>query len=547
MKKVKLSNFITLLTICFLGIQFISSQSLENKIDDILKKEFKSNETGIAALVAKKGKVIYRKAFGKANLELGVDMTPDNVFRVGSITKQFTAVSILMLEEEGKLSLQDDITKFIEDYPTNGEKITIHHLLTHTSGIKSYTSMQKFGEVVTKDESPLKFIDFFKNEPVDFKPGEKYLYNNSGYFILGYIIEKVSGKSYSDFIQERIFDKLGMNNSYYGSHTTFIKNRASGYQKNGGDFSNAQYISLSLPYAAGSIMSNVDDMLKWQTAISKNTLLKQETIQKAFTNYTLNNGEKINYGYGWSLNEISETPTIEHGGAIPGFLSMGVYVPSDDVYVILFSNCGCKSPENLAVEIAALTINKPIFEAANKVELSDEEMKKWLGTYQFENGTVRYITLDENQLYSQREGSSAKFKIYPTSSNEFSFEDGLMSYVFSEEAGKKKILFKREKGVFVRKETPKEKEEIKVEAFILKGYEGSYELQPNFVITITAKNNQLFAQVTGQPQFELFAESKTKFFLKVVKASVEFHQDEVGKTNALTLFQGGREIKVNKQ
>ncbi|CAL2103237.1 CubicO group peptidase (Beta-lactamase class C family) [Tenacibaculum sp. 190130A14a] len=527
------------------------AQSLENKIDKILNEQFKENETGISVLVAKKGKVVYRKAFGKSNLELDVNMTPENVFEVGSITKQFTAVAILMLVEEGKLSLQDDITKFIPDYPTKGNKITVHHLLTHTSGIKSYTSMQKFGEVATIDKEPLKFIDFFKNEPMDFNPGEKYKYNNSGYFILGYIVEKVSGISYPKFLEERIFKKLNMNASYYGSHRKLIKNRASGYQKRNGTYSNARYISLTLPYAAGSIMSNVDDMLKWQIAISKNTLLKKETLDIAFTNYTLNNGEKINYGYGWSLDELNDVATIEHGGAIPGYLSMGVYVPSHDVYVIAFSNCGCKRPTNLALEITALTIGKPMFNETNKVTLSKEALNKWVGTYEFDNGAIRYITLEGEQLYSKRDGSSQKFKIFPTSVNEFSFEDGLISYVFSEKEGKKRVLFKnrinKEKGIFSTKKAPKEKEEIKVAANVLKKYEGKYELTPGFVITITAKEQQLFAQATGQPQFELFAESPTKFFLKVVAASVEFHQDEQGNTNALTLFQGGREMKAKKQ
>lgn len=546
-----MKKILSLLLVCLVLTSTSFAQSLEKKIDNILSQQFDKNETGISVLVAKKGNVVYRKAFGKANLELDVAMSPKNVFEVGSITKQFTAVAILMLEEEGKLNLQDDITKFLPDYPTKGQKITVHHLLTHTSGIKSYTSMQKFGEVATKDEEPLKFIDFFKNEPMDFNSGEKYLYNNSGYFILGYIVEKVSGMSYPKFLEENIFKKLNMDNSYYGSHRKLIKNRASGYQKRGEDYLNAQYISLTLPYAAGSIMSNVDDMLKWQKAISNNSLVKKETIQKAFTNYTLNNGEKINYGYGWSLNELNGEPTIEHGGAIPGYLSMGVYIPKEDVYVIAFSNCGCKRPTNLALEIAALTMGKPIFKESNKVSLSKEELNKWVGTYEFDNGAIRYITLEDNKLYSEREGSSRKFKIFPTSANIFSFEDGLISYVFSEENGQKRAFFKnrinKEKGVFSTKKAPAVKKEIKVAANILKKYEGKYELRPGFVITITSKEQQLFAQATGQPQFELFAESPTKFFLKVVTASVEFHQDEQGNTNALTLFQGGREMKAKKQ
>ncbi len=477
-------------------------------------------------------------------------MTSENVFQVGSITKQFTAVSILMLLEEGKISLEDEITKFIPDYPTKGKKITVHHLLTHTSGIKSYTGMQSFGEVMTIDKSPLKFIDFFKNEPMDFDPGEKYKYNNSGYFILGYIVEKASGMSYPKFIQERIFDKINMNSSYYGSHKKIIKNRASGYQKRG-EFSNAQYISLTLPYAAGSIMSNVDDMLKWQTAITTDVFVKEATIDKAFTNYTLNNGDKINYGYGWSLNEINDLPTIEHGGAIPGYLSMGVFVPSKDVYVILFSNCGCQSPTNVALEIAALVSDKPKYTKENKVKLSSKELKKWVGAYQFDNNAVRYITLKDGQLFSKREGSPQEFKIHPTSKNTFSFEDGFISYDFSIKDGKKVALFKnrinKAKGVFVDKKAPKEKEIITVSSDILKTYEGEYELQPGFVITVTSKGNQLFAQATGQPQFELFGESNTKFFLKVVKASVEFHKNEKGEVNALTLNQGGRAMKAKKK
>lgn len=549
----KFSNFLKssiLYVLCAFFFTNYQAQSIEIQIDNLIKKQFKSNETGVSALVAKNGKVIYRKAFGKANLELDVDMTSDNVFQVGSITKQFTSVSILMLLEEGKLNLEDEITKFIPDYPTKGQKITVHHLLTHTSGIKSYTAMQSFGEIFTIDQSPLKFIEFFKNEPMDFNPGEKYMYNNSGYFLLGYIIEKVSGMSYSKFIQERIFEKIDMKNSYYGSQTKLIKNRASGYQKRE-VFSNAQYISLTLPYAAGSIMSTVDDLFKWQTAITNDVFVKEVTIDKAFTNYTLNNGDKINYGYGWSIDELNNVPTIEHGGAIPGYLSMGVFVPSKNVYVIVFSNCGCKSPTNVALEIAALAIDKPKFKENNIVNLSEEQLNKWVGTYEFDNEVLRFITIKDNQLYSQKEGSTQSFKIYPTSQNSFSFKDGFISYDFSTNDGKKEALFKnrinKDKGVLVNKIAAKEKESITVSTAILKTYEGVFEIQPGFDLTINATENQLFAQATGQQKFELFADSETKFFLKVVKATVEFHKNDKGEVYALTLNQGGRAMKANKK
>jgi len=182
--------------------------------------------------VVKEGEVIYRKAFGKANLELDVDMRPEYILQIGSITKPFTACAILKLMEEGKLSLQDDITKYIEDYPTHGHTITIEHLLTHTSGIKSYTGMDEWtSEVRKKNFTPEELTDFFKNQPMDFAPGEKYSYNNSAYFLLGYLIEILSGKTYEVFIDSVFFQPLGLNNSFYGNTSRIIKNRAAGQMR----------------------------------------------------------------------------------------------------------------------------------------------------------------------------------------------------------------------------------------------------------------------------------------------------------------------------
>jgi hypothetical protein len=306
-----------------------------------------------------------------------------------------------------------------------------------------------------------------------------------------------------------------------------------------------------LPYAAGSIMSSVDDMLKWQTALTNNVFVKEATLDKAFKNYTLNDGNKINYGYGWSINEINNIPTIEHGGAIPGYLSMGVFVPSKNVYVILFSNCGCQSPTNAALEITALAIDSPKINKENSMQLSTAELNNWVGAYQFNNDVIRYISLKENQLYSKREGSPEAFKIHPTSPNSFSFEDGFISYNFSMKEGKKTVLFKnridKAEGVFTDKKAPKDKEVITVAADLLKTYEGVFEIQPGFNLTISANKNQLYVQATGQQQFELFAESTTSFFLKVVKASVEFHKNDQGKVNTLTLNQGGRAMMATKK
>ncbi|WP_188654869.1 serine hydrolase domain-containing protein [Yeosuana aromativorans] len=346
---------IKLFMIVILAMQATYSQSLETQIDSILTTVFKeADEPGAVFLVTKDGKPIYRKAFGQANIELDVEMKPENVFQIGSMTKQFTAIAIMMLQEQGKLNVNDAISKYIPDYP-NGNNITIHHLLTHTSGIKDYTKMKSIMGIAKKDMSPEELVDFFKNEPVDFKPGEKFDYCNSGYVVLGYIIELVTGKTYEDFIEKSIFEKLGMNNSRYASDKEIVKNRAYGYH-NRGEFTNKMQVSLSIPYASGSLMSTVDDMLKWQEAINTNSLITEVSKKKVFTNYTLNKGEHINYGYGWHLKDINGIPTREHGGSIFGFKSMGVYVPSLDIYVIGFSNCDCNSPTKLARDITDLVI-----------------------------------------------------------------------------------------------------------------------------------------------------------------------------------------------
>lgn len=352
-KPIYLNYLLILITILSLNFQSISYAQNLTKIDSLLQEKYPDNAPGATFLISKNGSIIYKKAFGLANLELNVPMKTDNIFKIGSLTKQFTAISILMLMEKGKLNLDDEITKFIPDYPTNGNKITIHHLLTHTSGVKDYTKVKGLNAIAQKDLTPLELIDFSKNEPIDFTPGEKYKYNNSGYIILGYIIERVTGQPFANFVEEQIFNKLEMKTSQYASQREVIQNRASGYQKKD-SYINRMDFSITLAYATGGLMSTVDDMFTWQEAIKNNLLISKETTEKAFTNYTLNNGEHTNYGYGWHIKTINNKQTFEHGGAVWGFKSMGVYFPDLDIYVIGLTNCLCNSPTKVTREIAKL-------------------------------------------------------------------------------------------------------------------------------------------------------------------------------------------------
>ena len=343
---------IVLLSLLF-NFSDVKAQDLSIKIDSVLNEKFQPDGPGAAFLVSENGKIVYEKAFGYANLELGQKMTSDHVFQIGSITKQFTAIAILMLEEQGKLKLDDELTKFIPDYPVNGQRITIHHLLNHTSGIKSYTNLRKIYSIDKNDMTPKELVDFFKNEPMNFSPGEAYKYNNSGYVLLGYIIEQISGVSYEEFIENEIFKHLGMNNSYYANRREIIKKRASGYHKKE-TFQNARYISHTLSYSAGALMSTVDDLNLWQQALLSGKVISRESLAKAFTNYPLNDGDLSNYGYGWNIKTIKNTPSYEHGGFIFGFKSMGVYLPEYGIYVIGLSNCDCNSPTKIVRQIAEM-------------------------------------------------------------------------------------------------------------------------------------------------------------------------------------------------
>lgn len=538
-----------ILLVALIAISSASAQNLNARLDALLLKQFKPNEPGGVALVAKAGKPIYRKAFGMANLELNVPMKPENVFEIGSITKQFTAVSILLLEEEGKLSVKDPVTKWIDNYPMHGYTITIHHLLTHISGIKSYTSIEKWTKVWRQDMKPMEMIDLFKNEPMDFAPGEKWEYNNSAYFMLGYIIERASGMSYPEFLEKRIFQPLGLKNTYYGSMSRIIPNRAAGYQK-AEQVVNAEYLSLTQPYAAGSIMSTVDDLLAWNTALHAGKIVKKETLQKAFVDPTLNNGKQTHYGYGWGLDDINGSPTYEHSGGIFGYLTNAIYLPKEDVFVAVFTNCNCQVPGDVSTRMAAETIGKPYPEPTAGLKLDESYLKSLSGVYEFEEGVTRYIRLEDGQLTSQRPNST-KFKLLPKDKNIFLIENSLTIFEFvTNKPGAVELIFKDRRNVSTGKKTDKPlpvQSEIAVSAETLNTYAGVYQIQPGFDLTMTVENGQLMSQATGQGKFPLFAESETKFFLKVVDAKVEFVKGADGKVNSLFLYQNGMKIEAKRK
>lgn len=522
----------------------------EAQVDSLLSHQFKKDGTGAAAIIAQQGKIIYHKAFGMADLENNVPMRPEMVFRFGSITKQITAVAVLKLMEEGKVSLQDPLTKYIPDYPSPGEKVTIEHLLTHTSGIPSYTDMPIFDEAfMRKDLTPLELIDVFKKEPFEFQPGEKWYYNNSAYVILGHIIEKVTGKSYGDYIEQEIFKPLGMKNSLYGSNTRIIPNKAQGYGSGKKGYQHDAYLSMTLPYSAGSLMGTVEDIYLWNKGIHEGKLVKKETLEKAFTEYKLTNGRETHYGYGWGIGEMNNDRVLEHSGGINGYLTNALYIPSKDLFIAVFSNCTCEPPIEASEYMATMVLG--IYKKKKTIKLDSVSLQAYTGVYEdlIEEGQLREITRVGSQLYSQRKGST-KFKVFPFEKDKFYFEDSPTELHFVRDA-KGKVTGVKVKtlagipNLWTRTDKPftPKRTEVTLTEEQMKKWAGVYKVTPTFILTITLESGQLKAQATNQPKFDIYAESEKKFFLKVIDAQLEFFTDETGKVTHLILYQGGGELK----
>jgi D-alanyl-D-alanine carboxypeptidase len=390
----------------------VSPAELGAYADRALAAIYPPGQPGAAAIVVKDGKVVLRKGYGMANLELGVAMAPDMVFELGSVTKQFTAAAILLLQERGKLRVEDDITKYLPDYPTHGATITLENLLTHTSGIPSYTGLREWFPHMREDLKPADVAALFKDKPLEFNPGEKWAYDNSGFFLLGMIVEKVSGKSYEDFVEEEIFHQLGMTHSRYGHPEEIVPRRATGYSRDEKEFANASFISMTQPYAAGSLMSTVDDLAIWDRALAgdpEKTLLKKESLDRMFTAAHLKSGLSTRYGYGMGVSDFQGKRILQHGGDINGFTTVVTRVPEEKLFIAILSNNEASDPrpDAVALRIVAKALGKPL-EERRSVPLDAKLLDEYVGVYRFESKTVRVITREGAKLFSQRTAAPKK-------------------------------------------------------------------------------------------------------------------------------------------
>ena len=409
-----MNKIISIFLLSFLTQQIAQGQSKEDKqliknLDGLISEKFSSVSPGCAVLVAKRGQVIYEKGFGISNIELNVPMKEDMIFRIGSITKQYTAIAILQLVEQGKISLTDSIQKFIKDFPYKGHTITIENLLTHTSGIKDYEQLDAQIPNAIRIEFPLKqIIDSLSNLPLDFIPASRYSYSNSNYFILGYIIEQITGKSYKEYLGENLFKKAGLSNTFYESPTQLITNRANGYTRDSSNYKNVDYISMSLVYSAGALLSNVDDLFKWHQALYSYKLVKKETLEKAFTSFKLTDGKLSEYGYGWFVKDWRGTKSIGHGGAIDGFRSWEIYFPEQDIFLTALFNSDNDNFFNLFEDMSALVVGKSLQTGYKDLKVADSILNSYVGIYRFPEDSSQFIKIykRDNRLFGELSNGS---------------------------------------------------------------------------------------------------------------------------------------------
>ncbi|QDX26271.1 serine hydrolase [Sphingomonas suaedae] len=434
------------ITAGFAALSLIATPALAQdpaRMDAVVGDDAQKGEFMGAVLVARDGEILFDKGYGSANLEWKIANDGATKFRLGSVTKQFTAVAILLLQERGKLTLDAPVKTYLPDAPASWDKVTVHHLLTHTSGIPNFTSFPDYGKQKTLPATHESLIARFRDKPLEFQPGEKWNYSNSGYILLSAIVEKLSGQSYAEFVAANLFKPLGMTDTGYDSHAAIIPRRASGYAPSKDGPVNADYISMTIPQGAGALYSTTRDLLTWQRGLYGGKLLKPASLAAFRTPY------KNGYALGIGVESKDGVTTIEHGGGIEGFNTSLAYDPDRKITVVVLGNLNGPSPGKLSKSLMTLA----------------------------RGGTV--------------------------------------------------VL-------------PSERKAVTIAPEELVQYEGVYEISPTFAITMRVKDGKLMTQATGQQEFELFPESKDRFFLKVVDAQAEFTRDAAGKVTGLILHQGGR-------
>ncbi len=522
---------------------------LDKHISNIFRIFQTDSMPGASVFVSQNGDIIYQKGFGYADIEKKIPVTPDTKFKIGSISKQFTAVAILKLQEEGRIKIEDKLSKYIPDFPS-GNEVTIYQLLTHTSGIHDYNSQPNLD--VSKPITPQALLDLIKKLPYDFKPGERYLYSNSGYFILGYIVSQLSGKTLSEYLNETFFKPLDMNNTGIYETNIVLNKEAKGYSMQDGAVKKADSQEMSWALGVGSLYSTTKDLFKWNEAIFNEKVLTKATLKAAFTQAVLNSSGKVDYGFGWFLSTNRGLRFIQHSGVSNGFFSYLERQPENKLTVCILLN-SLPTPEGINPILNGQSISEFILQdKMDKQEIgvgkivSETILKKYVGRYNYGQGMAMLVTLKDKQLFGQMTAMEAS-PMTPISENEFYFKARNAKIKFvSDAASIVDRLFHYQGGLFFEASRLKDEIPVKVNLDFFDKLTGKYDFGNNYIIEIIKENSRLFISAPYMPKYELLPSSELDYFTMETASRISFILNKDGKVESLNSTFDGMIIPAKK-
>jgi len=519
-------------------------------IEQLMKPYMNPAEPGGVLLVAKKGEVIYKKGFGLANVELDVPVNDSMIFYIGSNTKQFTAVAILQLVEKGKLGLKDTLGKFIPTCTSPVSGIRIEQFLSHTSGMGSNNETPAYKTIDRKGLTPLQLVNYFTSLPVEFPAGTKWSYNNANFYILGYLVEKLSGVSYANYVTENIFKPAGMSSTYIDKEASIIKNRPSGYLNFRLGVLNTRINTIESLYSSGGIQSTVEDMLKWNRALMTGKLIKPESVSLLFTPQTLLNGKQTKYGMGFHLQDVHGSVAYRHGGLVEGFTSETLYLPGEDVYiVILLNEETSKIPiVPLARILGGIVIGKPYNYTAQAIDKS--KLQRYTGLYERAPGELINIALKDGKLTFQRPFGAVYALQYAGGDEFFLNKDLLRTEFTTDSTGVIGTLrfSQADDALTIWKKTKRPVLNLAAERLpdsVLQQYVGSYVSAANDTIKITRDRAMLYFQHAMAAKHMIAAEATGGFVSLNEDFRLEFIKDKATKKDTL-IYIRNKKIKYQK-
>ncbi len=524
-------------------------RNFEAEADALLAESYPANGPGASVAISEGGKIVYEGQRGLADIDGKQAITSSTVFRIGSITKQFASAVLLQLAAEGKIALEDPLTKYLPTYP-NGSAITVRQLLNHTSGIQSYTSIPGWmvEAKTSRAYTTQQMIAEFKDLPAPSKPGETWNYNNSGYVLVGALIEAVTNRPWHEEVNRRIAAPLGLRTLHNGMDEPTITHMAKGYTGHGdGTVTAANKIHMSVPAAAGALVANAADVTRWGNALHHGKVVPSPFYAQMIAPTKLPDGTVAPYGFGLETGALRGMGTVGHSGGIFGFASDSVYVPQKDVFITVLTNSDRPqtSAEALARRLAAMAVGKP-YPAFTRQALEAKSLDPFLGTYKVKDKDRVLRVEDGKLLYVRPEGATSE--LVPVGSDRYSFGLDTVSWIEL----KHDSFGKPTMAVYVDGEdsdgpatrvgpVPPLAQDFDVPAAILKRYVGNYTSPAGKIVVSAGPDGKLHFKLASQPVIPLHATSATDFTVERVGAKVHF-VEEGGKITSLEVTQGGRTL-----